>query len=85
MQYNKGTRAEVLTRRRSAREGTGALACVTSFGLSSGGGGGGRKTWCGCRAETGRIDIFRDIATFWHATRAAIAQQIDDMKSAPCF
>lgn len=28
----------MLTRRRSAREETGTLACVTSFGLSGGGG-----------------------------------------------
>lgn len=40
MQYNKGTRAEALTRRRSARQETGNQACVTSFGLPLGRGGG---------------------------------------------
>lgn len=34
MQYNKETRAEVLTRRRCAKEETETLAHVTSFGLS---------------------------------------------------
>lgn len=34
MQYNKGTKEEVLTRKRNTREDAGTLACVTSFGLS---------------------------------------------------
>lgn len=63
MQYNKVTRAEVLSRRRS-REETGTLACVTSFGLSCAEGGGGRKRkWCGYRIRRGRTDtphIFQD-------------------------
>lgn len=56
MQYNKGTRAGVLTRRRSAREETGTLACVTSFGLSDGGGEASKeeeeqKSVCGIELE----------------------------------